>query len=243
MAAARHGRRFVASSAERRTSFPARRSGSHPAVEHFAQIVSDHKILYREAYSIGYHPAKTPAATTPESASTPFSYAEKTGPGRRATAPAFTHWPDAHACCRAHRLPACSGAPAGRLRLRRRCGASNCAEAAAPAVSFCGTAGTWRPLCGRLPGGRLHDVDAATEHGAILDDNARRGEIAFERSSLANFHLIAGAHVAAQPAQNGDRARLHVGVHVAVGADRQIVVLQLDRALDLAVDAEDLRCR
>jgi hypothetical protein len=87
----------------------------------------------------------------------------------------------------------------------------------------------------------LDNVDAAPKHGAILDDDSRRGQVAFERAGFANFHLIAGAHVSTQVAENGDRARLNMGVDVAVGPNGQVVVLELDRPLELRSAGFDWR--
>ena len=105
--------------------------------------------------------------------------------------------------------------------------------------------------CGRLRLGggtgrfRLDDIDAALEVRAILDDDARRADVAHQARVLADLDLIRAFHIALNGAQRNHFTRLDTGMDVAIGTDGELVLQQLDGALQVSIDiqiflAEDL---
>src|SRR5262245_38925252 len=109
----------------------------------------------------------------------------------------------------------------------------------------------WRH--GRRASGRLHrglrllwllrpalalHVDAALEVRAFSDGDARRHEIAFNRSVVADVDLLRGGDVAVHLAKDDDRLREHLGLDFPVRPDRQDMITQLDRPFDVAFDRQ-----
>src|SRR5690606_5977613 len=83
-------------------------------------------------------------------------------------------------------------------------------------------------------------VDRALEPGAVLDADPRRNDIALDVRARAHDDALDADEVAFHHAFDLDRARDHVRLHAALRADRQTIVLEQDRALDLALDQQVL---
>src|SRR5688572_28725434 len=90
-----------------------------------------------------------------------------------------------------------------------------------------------------LPLLALH-VDAAPEVRALRDRDARRDDVAVHRSAVADFHLLGRAHVAIDFAEDDERLGEYLRLDLAIGTNRQHVILELDLAFDLSFDREVL---
>src|SRR2546426_523445 len=85
----------------------------------------------------------------------------------------------------------------------------------------------------------LH-VDAAAEVRAFGNRHARRHDVAVHRSVVADVDLVACRHVAVYLAEDDDRLGKHLRLDSAVGTDRQHVIPQLNRPLDMAFNGQIL---
>src|SRR5215467_13896963 len=83
----------------------------------------------------------------------------------------------------------------------------------------------------------LH-VDAALEVRAFGNGNARRHEVAFHRSVVADVDLLRGGDVAVHLAKDDHHLREHLRLDFAVRPDRQDMITQLDRPFDVALDRQ-----
>src|SRR5579862_4682346 len=84
----------------------------------------------------------------------------------------------------------------------------------------------------------LHDVDAALEISAVLDDDARGPDVAHQPAVLADFEAVAGFNVTLDRAKHHDLARLHGCVYFSVRPDGELIIVQLNRAFDVAVHVQ-----
>src|SRR5688572_26699660 len=112
----------------------------------------------------------------------------------------------------------------GRLRLRLRHGLAR---------------GPLLRLLSRLPALALH-VDAAAEVRALRDGHARRHDIAVHGAAVADVHLLRRGDVAVYLTEHDHGLSKHRRLDLAVRADGQHVVLELDLAFDVAFDREVL---
>src|SRR5215471_3087652 len=85
----------------------------------------------------------------------------------------------------------------------------------------------------------LH-VDATLEVRTLGNGNARRHQVAFHRSVVADVDLLRGGDVAVHLAKDDDHLREHLRLDFAVRPDRQDVITQLDRPFDVALDRQIL---
>src|SRR5579862_8019003 len=99
----------------------------------------------------------------------------------------------------------------------------------------CRGGGRRRSGCRGLHRLGLHDVDAALKVRAILDDDARGPDVADQPAVLADFEAVTGFDVALDRAKHHHFARLHGCVYFSVRPDGELVIVQLDRAFDVAV--------
>src|SRR5262245_18841347 len=83
----------------------------------------------------------------------------------------------------------------------------------------------------------LH-VDAATEMSAFGDRHARRDDITVHGPVVANVDLVAGRHVPGDLAEHDDRLGKDLRLDLAIGADGQNVIFELDGALDMTFDGQ-----
>src|SRR6185503_15734125 len=83
----------------------------------------------------------------------------------------------------------------------------------------------------------LH-VDAAAEVGAFGDGDARRDDVAVDRAVVPDVDLVAGGDVAGHLAENDDRLGEYLRLDTAVGPDRQHMITELNRALDVTFDGQ-----
>ena len=91
--------------------------------------------------------------------------------------------------------------------------------------------------------GRLVDLDGALEVGAVLDHDARGGEVAVYRAVLLDFDPILGPQIALHRAVNHDFAGDDIGSNFGGGADRQLPLIELDQSFDGSIDQQILTCR
>src|SRR5215831_14972043 len=84
----------------------------------------------------------------------------------------------------------------------------------------------------------LHDIDAALEICAVLDDDAGGANIAGELRVLANFDFIGGFHVSVDRTQHHHFARLDGRLHNTIRADGEFMLHRLHSAFKLAIDIE-----
>src|SRR5579872_1923564 len=84
------------------------------------------------------------------------------------------------------------------------------------------------------------DVDIALEIRAVLDHDAGGLDIADELGVLAYIELVGGFDVSMNGAEHDDFARFHAGENLAVGADGEAMLLELDGAFHFAVDGQIL---
>ena len=89
----------------------------------------------------------------------------------------------------------------------------------------------------RLGAGALH-VDGAAEVRAFGNGDARRGDVAVHRAVVANVDLLRGGDVAGDFTEHDHRLREDLGLDLAVRANREHVVLQIDPAFDVAFDRQ-----
>ena len=89
----------------------------------------------------------------------------------------------------------------------------------------------------RLPVG-LANVDAALEERAVLDADARCGNIAGQSAFRTDVNAIGGCDVALQLAEYHDLARADARIDHAVFADRHTIPGDIDAALDLSIDEQ-----
>ena len=94
-----------------------------------------------------------------------------------------------------------------------------------------------RFLRGRLTTLTLH-VHAATEVRALSDGHAWRDDVAVDGSAVADINLLRRGHVAVDLAEHYDGLGKDLRFDLAVRADGEHVVLQLDLPLDLTLDGE-----
>ena len=93
-------------------------------------------------------------------------------------------------------------------------------------------------LAERLGRFGLHDVDAALEVRAVLDDDARRADVPDQFGILADLNLVRGLHVALDGAQRHHFARLDGRAHGPVRPDRQLVLQGFHGAFHFAIDVQ-----
>src|SRR5437867_1228754 len=98
--------------------------------------------------------------------------------------------------------------------------------------------GVFRPLIRGCLGLGWVDFDAALEVGAVLDADARRGNISNDRAILLDVHTAAGMEIPNDFAINDHFAGLNFGIELGGGAHGQFVATKRDGALDLAVDPQ-----
>src|SRR5690606_1269813 len=89
----------------------------------------------------------------------------------------------------------------------------------------------------RFDGLGIH-LDRAFEAGTVLEHDARRRDVAANLRALTDADPLRADQVAFHVAFDVDRVREDVRVDLALRADRQRVVAQLHRAVDLAFDDE-----
>src|SRR5690606_29909066 len=87
----------------------------------------------------------------------------------------------------------------------------------------------------RLDGLGIH-VDRALEPSAVLDRDARRNDVAPDLRARAHDHALDADEVAFRQSLDLDRVRDDVRLHATLRADQQPMLLELHRALDLALD-------
>lgn len=85
------------------------------------------------------------------------------------------------------------------------------------------------------------DFDAALEVGAVLDADARGGDIAGHRAVGFDVDAVAGVEIADDFAVDDDFAGANFGIEHGGGADGELMAIQRDRAVDLAVDLQVFR--
>src|SRR5262245_34680047 len=83
---------------------------------------------------------------------------------------------------------------------------------------------------------RTDDIDAALEVRAVFNGDAGCGEVPEQGPRLADLHFFSRLHVASERSMDHDVAGGHVGVYLAVHADRKVMLLQLDRAFHFSID-------
>src|SRR4051812_16877241 len=88
---------------------------------------------------------------------------------------------------------------------------------------------------------RFADIDSALEERAVFDADASRGHIAGQGAFGADVHAIAGGDVAPHLAKDHHFARGDAGGHLAVAAHGHAISVQVDAALDFAVDEQRFR--
>src|SRR5690606_31082875 len=89
----------------------------------------------------------------------------------------------------------------------------------------------------RLDRLRIH-LDRALEAGAVLEAHAGGRDVAAHLRALADADALGAVEVAFDEALDVHGSRVDVGPDLALRADRQAVVLQLDGAVDLALDQQ-----
>jgi hypothetical protein len=85
----------------------------------------------------------------------------------------------------------------------------------------------------------LH-VDAAAEMRPLGNCHARRNDVAVDGTAIADVDLLGGQHVAVDLAEHDHRLGVDLRLDLAIRADGQHVLLQLDLPLDVALDGEVL---
>jgi hypothetical protein len=85
------------------------------------------------------------------------------------------------------------------------------------------------------------DVDTALEESAIFNADAGRSYIAGEGAFGANIHAVSSGDIAANLTQNDNLASGDAGGDLAVATHGNAIAVQVDAALDFAVDEEGFR--
>ena len=93
--------------------------------------------------------------------------------------------------------------------------------------------GLVRPACRRRAACRRCRGNARLGNG-----DARRRDVAVDRTVVTNVHLLGGGHVPVTSPRMIDRLREHLSFDLAVGADRQDVLAKFDLPFDLPLDGE-----
>src|SRR5690242_1356587 len=83
----------------------------------------------------------------------------------------------------------------------------------------------------------LHDVDAALEISAVVDDDTRGLDVADQAAVPLNRDFLGDFHISLHIPRDHDLARPDLRLHLAARADRQ-AVLQLELALHFTVDVQ-----
>src|SRR5262245_52293117 len=83
----------------------------------------------------------------------------------------------------------------------------------------------------------LH-VDAAAEMRAFGNRHARRNDVAVDRTLVADVDLLARRDVAGDLAEHDHRFGEYLGLDLAIGANGEDVIAQLNGALDLTLDRQ-----
>src|SRR5690606_890495 len=91
----------------------------------------------------------------------------------------------------------------------------------------------------RFDGLRVH-LDRALEAGAVLEADPRRRDVAADLRALADADPLRSVQITLHVAFDIHGVREDVGADLALRADRQRVVAQLHRAVDLALDDQIL---
>src|SRR3984893_11619954 len=82
------------------------------------------------------------------------------------------------------------------------------------------------------------DLDRAFEIRAVLNHDARGGQIANDRAILLDFEAVAGTQITLYAAIDDDFARYHVGGQLGCGPHGQLAVIELNEPLDGAVNVQ-----
>src|SRR5204862_6358121 len=100
--------------------------------------------------------------------------------------------------------------------------------------------GVFHPLVGGGLSLGWVDFDATLEVGAVLDADARRGNISHDRAILLDVDAAACVEVLDDFAVNDHSASLNFGIELGGGAYGQFVAGERDGAVHLAVDPQVL---
>src|SRR5208282_2035851 len=87
------------------------------------------------------------------------------------------------------------------------------------------------------------NVDFTFQVGAFLNRDALRGDVAGNDRRLAQFHPVAGHHIALEFALHHNRFGIDRRLHLAMRPHGQAVVLESDGALDLTIHIKILATR
>src|ERR1700680_4371992 len=96
--------------------------------------------------------------------------------------------------------------------------------------------------CGRgvWLGSFLLDLYLALEVSAILDRNTLGHNITEDDGGFPHLYSITGPNVALQLALNHHTLGVDIGMNLAVRSDHQVIALQLDNAVNCAIDVQVL---
>src|SRR5207244_8879230 len=84
----------------------------------------------------------------------------------------------------------------------------------------------------------LIDFDGALKVSAVFDHDARRGEIAYDRTILLDLDTIFRAKVALHVSVNDHFASDDISGHLRSGADGEFPLGELDQSFDRAIDLQ-----
>ena len=84
----------------------------------------------------------------------------------------------------------------------------------------------------------LANIDGALEESSVLDHDALRVDVAVQQRGLLQLDLIDARDVAVHLAVDHDILGLDIGAYPAIGSDHQVVIVQVDVALDFAIKIE-----
>src|SRR6202140_1871728 len=82
------------------------------------------------------------------------------------------------------------------------------------------------------------DLDGALEIRAVLNHDARRGQISDHRAILLDFDAVPSPQIALHAAINDDFARYNVCGQLSAGAHGEFAVVELDQPFDAAVNMQ-----
>ncbi len=97
------------------------------------------------------------------------------------------------------------------------------------------------PLVGGGLGFGRVDFDAALEVGAVLDADARRGNVSDDRAIPLDLDAAASVDVADDMARDADFAGVNFGMKMGGGAHSEFVSVQRNRAFHFAVNLQVFR--
>jgi len=82
------------------------------------------------------------------------------------------------------------------------------------------------------------DFDAAFKLGAVLDADARGGDVADDRTVGPDVHALGGEDIADYLAVDDDGASMNFGIEDGGGTDDELMAVERDGAVHLAVNVQ-----